>query len=101
MWCLVMFDLPTATKEERRNYQQFRNVLLDLGFSMVQYSVYVHYSPTGLIGTRLVKAIKYHLPPGGDVRIVHLSDKQWAKAIRFYNGTPKEPEEKPEQLQIF
>ncbi|MDY5584464.1 MAG: CRISPR-associated endonuclease Cas2 [Arcanobacterium sp.] len=101
MWCLVMFDLPTQTKAQRKEYTRFRNVLLDLGFSMVQYSVYVYYSPSGLIGTRLVKGIKEQLPPGGEVRIFHLTDNQWAKAIRFFNAKEEKPEPEPEQLMIF
>ncbi|WP_216388683.1 CRISPR-associated endonuclease Cas2 [Arcanobacterium phocae] len=101
MWCLVMFDLPTKTASQKREYSAFRNYLLDIGFSRVQYSVYVHYSPTGLIGTRLVKGIKANLPPGGEVRIVHISDRQWSKAFRFANATEEKPEEAPEQLLIF
>ena len=96
-----MFDLPTKTKEEKRNYVTFRNVLVDLGFSMVQFSVYVHYSPTGLVGTRIVRAIKGSLPPGGDVRIVHVTDKQWSKAVRFFNAVETKPEETPDQLLLF
>ncbi|TBW20916.1 CRISPR-associated endonuclease Cas2 [Arcanobacterium bovis] len=101
MWCVVMFDLPTKTAQDKREYSRFRNSLLDIGFSRVQYSVYAHYSPTGLIGTRLVKAIKANLPVGGEVRIYHLTDKQWAKAIRFSNHHEELPDPEPEQLMIF
>ncbi len=101
MWCLVMFDLPTTTKADKKAYITFRNCLIDLGFSMVQYSVYAHYSPTGLIGTRLVNTIKRNLPAGGEIRIYHLSDKQWSKAIRFCNASEEKTEEKPPQLALF
>lgn len=101
MWCLVMFDLPTKTVAQKRHYSNFRNALLDLGFSKVQYSVYAYYSPTGLVGTRIVKAIKLQLPPGGEVRIFHITDNQWSKAFRFYNAREEKPEPEPEQLMIF
>ncbi|WP_455952076.1 CRISPR-associated endonuclease Cas2 [Arcanobacterium haemolyticum] len=101
MWCLVMFDLPTKTAAQKREYTRFRNYLLDIGFARVQYSVYVHYSPTGLIGTRLVTGIKGNLPAGGEIRIMHISDRQWSKAFRFTNATEEIPEEAPEQLMIF
>ena len=40
MWMLVLFDLPVIEKEERKAATDFRNFLLDNGFSMVQYSIY-------------------------------------------------------------
>ena len=46
MWCLVMFDLPVKTKRQRHAATVFRNMLLDMGYGMVQYSVYVRYTPT-------------------------------------------------------
>jgi CRISPR-associated protein Cas2 len=39
-WLIVLFDLPTDTKEERYQATRFRNRLLDLGYLMLQYSVY-------------------------------------------------------------
>ena len=43
MWLLVMYDLPTLTKNERKNAQEFRNYLLDEGFEMTQFSSYMKY----------------------------------------------------------
>ncbi len=73
MWCLVMFDLPVKTKKERQAATDFRNMLLDMGYAMVQYSVYVRYTPTQSGNRSTVKAIKENLPPKGKVRVVHLS----------------------------
>ncbi len=101
MWCLVMFDLPTQTKAQRREYARFRNSLLDLGFFRVQFSVYAHYSPLGLMSKRIVDGIKSNLPVGGEIRILHLTDKQWASMIRFYNATEEIPEPEPAQLMLF
>ena len=41
MRILVMFDLPVKTKAERRSATQFRNFLVNDGYHMVQYSVYL------------------------------------------------------------
>jgi CRISPR/Cas system-associated protein endoribonuclease Cas2 len=41
MWLFVFFDLPTETKKDRRNAQQFRKNLLKDGFTMMQFSVYM------------------------------------------------------------
>ncbi|MFT0848962.1 CRISPR-associated endonuclease Cas2 [Actinomycetaceae bacterium L2_0104] len=101
MWCLVMFDLPTKTAEQRREYSNFRNYLLDNGFVRIQYSVYARFSPQGVTGSRIIRAIKATVPPGGEVRAIHISDRQWASALRFFNAAEKKPEEEPEQLAFF
>ncbi|QDZ43461.1 CRISPR-associated endonuclease Cas2 [Corynebacterium sp. sy039] len=101
MWCLVMFDLPVKTAVERREATRFRNSLLDDGFSMVQYSVYVQYLPLGVNLSKIARNLKSRLPVHGEVRIVPLTDKQWSEAFRFSNGTVEKSEETPEQLQIF
>lgn len=41
MWILVMFDLPTETKEQRRDASDFRKRLIQDGFTMFQFSIYV------------------------------------------------------------
>ncbi len=40
MRVVVVFDLPTETAEERRDYRRFRAALLKNGFFMMQESVY-------------------------------------------------------------
>lgn len=41
MWILVMFDLPTETKRQRKRYTEFRKSLIQDGFTMFQFSIYV------------------------------------------------------------
>ena len=41
MWILVMFDLPTETKRQRKDASDFRKYLLKDGFTMFQFSIYV------------------------------------------------------------
>lgn len=101
MWCVVMFDLPVGTKSERRQSTQFRNNLLDLGFCRAQFSVYVQYFPLASRISSVVKDLESCLPAGGDIRIMSVTDNQWAKTIRFSNSKVSEPEEKPSQLSIF
>ncbi len=43
MWLFVFFDLPVTTKKGRRRATKFRKSLLDDGFTMMQYSVYVRH----------------------------------------------------------
>lgn len=46
MWCLIMFDLPVQSKEQRKEATKFRKLLIDSGYALIQYSVYGKYSPT-------------------------------------------------------
>lgn len=101
MWCLVMFDLPVKTKKQRREATQFRQLLLDEAFWMVQFSVYVRYTPTAASSLGAVRGIRKNLPAGGEVRIIHITDRQWARALRFFNALAQEGEPAPEQLTIF
>ena len=40
MWVLVLFDLPTETKKEKKAYSDFRKNLQRDGFTMFQFSIY-------------------------------------------------------------
>lgn len=46
MWIIVMFDLPTDTKHARKAYHEFREELLNDGFTMLQFSVYARHTPS-------------------------------------------------------
>lgn len=43
MWVIAMFDLPVDTKGARRAYARFRKDLLEDGFTMMQFSVYIRH----------------------------------------------------------
>ena len=79
MRMLVMFDLPTETGEDRRNYRLFRKGLMKNGFFMLQESIYCRLlvTPTAeQTARRAVKAIK---PPKGLVQILSVTEKQFAR----------------------
>ncbi|KAB8293618.1 CRISPR-associated endonuclease Cas2 [Bifidobacterium avesanii] len=101
MWCLVMFDLPVKTKKQRHRATEFRNLLIDMGYAMVQYSVYVRYTPTQAGNRSTVQTIKEHLPPDGLVRVVHLSDHQWSSSLRFSSLKQESESETPELFTLF
>lgn len=101
MWNLVLFDLPVGTKQQRREATRFRKMLLDLGWSMEQFSVYVRYVPTGTSVAPEIRAMRRQVPAQGKVQIVGITDRQWSKAVRFFNATPEEPPEAPTLLTLF
>mgnify|MGYP001106747188 CR=1 FL=1 len=54
MFC--MFDLPVETEEQRRNYRIFRKELIQEGFVMIQYSIYVRVCPSREFANRIENA---------------------------------------------
>lgn len=96
-----MFDLPVKTACQRREANGFRNLLKDLGYCMVQLSVYIKYVPvSGGNGAR-VNEIRSALPKDGQVQVTFLSDRQWSKAKRFVQQKSEVTESAPQQLMIF
>lgn len=101
MWSIVMFDLPVLTAKQRREASRFRHLLLDEGFWMAQYSVYVRYSPTMFGEVRRIRAIKAALPDGGEVRVLYVTDREWSTMLCFREEAPLAPDPAPQQLTIF
>jgi CRISPR-associated protein Cas2 len=101
MWSLVLFDLPVLTKPQRRAATQFRNLLLDLAYQRVQLSVYARFSPTAHSLIATIKKIKRNVPDGGEVRILAVTDHQWASAHRFSAEPTPAALDPPSQLSIF
>ncbi|MFN7173050.1 MAG: CRISPR-associated endonuclease Cas2, partial [Fimbriimonadaceae bacterium] len=82
MWVMVMFDLPTQTKVERRIYTQFRNQLIKQGFVMLQFSIYARACATWEAADKHAAAVEAVLPSGGEVRILQLTAAQFARMKR-------------------
>ena len=98
MWILAMFDLPTATKEHKRAYRTFRNVLLNDGFMALQYSVYARPCPSLENAEVHYKRIKEAIPPSGEVRIILFTDKQFGNMKVFFGGRKTYPEPAPQMV---
>lgn len=101
MWVIVLFDLPTDTKEARKGYTNFRADLLKDGFFMMQYSVYIRHCASFENAEVHMKRIKACLPPDGEVRIVSITDKQFSRIQVFYGKKRAKTESPPEQISFF
>lgn len=101
MWVIVLFDLPTETAQDRKNYTIFRKKLLDDGFVMMQYSVYMRHSASDENALVHAKRVKAWLPPDGEVRIIKITDKQFGRIEVFFGKKRKKTEQAPEQLSLF
>lgn len=101
MWTFVLFDLPVGTKKERKAANKFRHALLDLGFEMTQFSVYLRFSAGKEQVEALARQVEGEMPPSGKVHLVSITDKQYEN-IRTYRGRKREPTPKiPTQLALF
>ncbi len=101
MWVLVMFDLPVVYPEERKAATAFRNGLLDMGFEMSQFSVYMRFCTSHKQVETYGKRIEAILPEGGRVNILTFTDKQYERIIS-YQGRKRQPARKsPDQFDLF
>ena len=81
MRIIVMFDLPTATTEDKREYLHFRTGLIKLGFDMLQFSVYSRITRNNDDARKYINKVKVILPPVGSVRVLQVTEKQYVSMI--------------------
>lgn len=101
MWIMVLFDLPTTTKEERRAYTQFRAFLLDQSFVMSQFSVYMRHMTSRAHITPLLKRIEAAVPPEGKVDILNFTDRQYSDIVSLRGRRRRDSRENPDQFLMF
>lgn len=82
-----MFDLPTDTAKERKEYRQFRKKLINEGFLMIQYSVYERVCVNRTNARFLENRIKKFLPSSGTVQSIMVTEKQYSD-MHFLIGEP-------------
>lgn len=96
-----MFDLPVVEKKERKAATDFRNTLLDLGFEMAQFSVYMRFCTSQAQIDAYCRRVEEALPEGGKVNILIFTDKQYERIVSFH-GKSKQPAKKsPDQFNLF
>jgi CRISPR-associated protein Cas2 len=101
MWLFVFFDLPTKTKKERRVYTRFRNYLLKDGFTMMQFSVYVRICKGDDNVDTHKKRVREHLPEKGHIRMVSITDQQYARMETLIGLKSEEEKLGKKQLLLF
>jgi CRISPR-associated protein Cas2 len=101
LWIVTMFDLPTDTKSARKAYHDFREALLDDGFTMLQFSVYARHCPSVENSEVHEERIRICLPPDGEVRVLTITDKQFERMKVFYGKMRGPTEKAPDQISFF
>lgn len=101
MWIWAIFDLPVTSKEERKCATGFRNTLLDLGFQMVQFSVYSRFAASKEKADSIAEQIGKLIPEHGKVDLLFFTDKQY-ELIRSFRGESLDSlPSKPAQFALF
>lgn len=101
MWLMVLFDLPTETKKERRLASKFRKILEKDGFNRFQFSVYIRHCPNKENLNVHKKRIKNAIPGYGKVAFFDITDKQFGRVEIFYNQKEEKPPLGSQQLEMF
>lgn len=81
MRLLLMFDMPTITIEDKKNYTKFRDNLIDDGFIMIQYSVYVRICKNQDDIIKHTNRVKLFAPPKGNIRLLQITEKQYEQML--------------------
>lgn len=101
MWVLVLFDLPTETKKDRKASAEFRKNLMRDGFTMFQFSIYIRHCASQENAAVHIKRVKSFLPEYGQVGILCITDKQFGN-IELYYGKKQQGITAPgQQLELF
>lgn len=77
MRMVVLFDLPTGSKKERKSYAEFRKFLIKDGYHMEQFSVYSRVLLSRDSADAHLKRLKANLPIAGAVTVITLTEKQY------------------------
>jgi CRISPR-associated protein Cas2 len=99
---MVFFDLPMVKPADKKRYIYFRKFLLTDGYIMLQYSIYTRICKGQEAIAKHLKRLKRNLPPEGSVKVLTLTDQQYAKMACLVG--PKKPQEEKvtyEQLTLF
>lgn len=101
MWVLVFFDLPTETKRDRHVATKFRKHLLDDGFSMFQFSIYLRHCPSRENAEVHIRRTKNNLPKHGKIGILCVTDKQFGQMEMFFGQKEADLPVPSQQLELF
>ena len=101
MWILVLFDLPTETKRDRKAASEFRKNLQRDGFTMFQFSIYIRHCASQENAAVHIKRVKSFLPEYGQVGILCITDKQFGNIEIFYGKKLQDTVAPGQQLELF
>jgi len=89
------------TKPQRKAATKFRQWLLDEGWEMSQFSVYLRWCAGKEQADGRLRRVAREVPGEGKVHVLMVTDKQF-EGMAVFRGTRRDKGRKaPEQLQLF
>jgi CRISPR-associated protein Cas2 len=88
-----MFDIPVGTKIQQRKATRFRNVLLDRGFAMKQFSVYIKACRDASSAKNAARDLRWAIPEDSSVSFLYITDKQYVTSDTFLGKNSVDNEE--------
>lgn len=79
MRIMVMFDLPTESLEDKREYRKFRKYLITKGFLMMQESIYTKLVLNQTVAKLVANSVKENKPSKGVVQMLIITEKQFER----------------------
>lgn len=79
MRIMIMFDLPVDTANQRREYRRFRKYLIEMGFIMMQESIYTKLTLNMTATQSIMADVRKNRPREGLVQALIITEKQFAK----------------------
>lgn len=76
---MIMFDVPTETKSDRKKYINFRKNLIKSGFTMFQKSIYIKLLRNISSTNEEIKKIREFCATSGNVRAITMNLQQFKK----------------------
>jgi CRISPR-associated protein Cas2 len=81
MRLFCFFDLPSTTAFEQKEYRRFRKTLLENGFVMIQYSVYVRTCPNREYSKKFIPKLYNLAPKEGNIKLLTVTEKQYSDMV--------------------
>ncbi len=101
MYLFVMFDLPVGTKSERKAANKFRLFLKKDGYDMMQFSIYSRICRGQKAVEKHINRLKTIVPPSGGIRVLQITDKQYARMLILVGKQKKHEKQGAQQLVLL
>lgn len=101
MRMIVFFDLPTLTDKDRREYRNFRKLLIKNGFIMMQESVYTKMLLNQTAQKSVMELLKKNKPASGLVQALVITEKQFSNTVNISGDFKSDVIDSDERLVIL
>lgn len=96
-----MFDLPTLTYSEQKEYRKFHDFLIKSGYIMMQFSVYCKLALNGSIVESEKGKLEKSKPSKGLVQVLVITEKQFSQITYLVGKKANKVEDSDKRILIL